>query len=171
MPEDVLQAMVEKSFCFGLYEITTGPRAGTTAGNGNGNGSDSISAETGLCQIGFARLVGDMVTFVYVTDLYVLQEYQGRGVGGWLIDCIGEMVEGMPWLRWAMLRTSMEKSQKAYEKRLGMGVLRSGDVREGPVMMGRKGGCGGGLKGMAMNLENTWEMERVTVRSGNGRLM
>jgi hypothetical protein len=52
---------------------------------------------------------------------------------------MGELLEEMPYLRWAMLRTSMEASQSAYEKRLGMAVLQSEDIKKGPVMMGRKG--------------------------------
>lgn len=84
-----------------------------------------------------------MVTFAYFTDLYVLPEYQGLGVGGWIIDCLAELLDEMPYLRWAMLRTSMEKSRDAYVKRLGMAVLKSGDIKEGPVMMGRKGRVGG----------------------------
>lgn len=60
-----------------------------------------------------------------------------------MIDCIGELLGEMPYLRWAMLRTSMEKSRDAYVKRLGMAVLRSGDIEDGPVMMGVKGKKGG----------------------------
>jgi ribosomal protein L27 len=41
-----------------------------------------------------------------------------------------------------MLRTSVEKSKESYQKRLGMSVLESGDIREGPVMMGKKGRAG-----------------------------
>lgn len=60
-----------------------------------------------------------------------------------MIDCIGEVVDQMPYLRWAMLRTSLEQSRVAYEKRLGMKVLLSGDIKDGPVMMGKKGVAGG----------------------------
>ncbi|EPS30785.1 hypothetical protein PDE_05737 [Penicillium oxalicum 114-2] len=157
VPEDVLQTMIQNSFCLGVYEIVPATTTATNT-NGTGTGTDTGISQTDpsttvsnckinprqtLKQIGFARLVGDMVTFAYVTDLYVLSEYQGQGLGGWLIDCIGEMLGEMPYLRWAMLRTSMEQSQRAYEKRLGMQVLVSGDIGQGPVMMGKKGGCGG----------------------------
>lgn len=140
VPDTVLQTIIDNSFCFGLYQIIT-----TT------NGTDSTNEQPpqqpfqakDLKQIGFARVVGDMVTFAYFTDLYVLPEYQGLGVGGWIIDCLAELLDEMPYLRWAMLRTSMEKSRDAYVKRLGMAVLKSGDIKEGPVMMGRKGRVGG----------------------------
>ncbi|SCC68547.1 GNAT family N-acetyltransferase [Kosakonia oryziphila] len=38
-------------------------------------------------QIGFARLITDYATFAYLCDVYVLEEYQGRDLGRWLIAC------------------------------------------------------------------------------------
>lgn len=119
-PDGVLQGIIDNSLCLGLYKVEdpTGTRD----------------------QIGFARLITDDITFAYLTDLYVLPEYQGLGLGGWLIDCVGEMLRSMPYLRWAMLRTSGERSKRTYEKRLGMRVL---EVEGGTVTMGWKGGGGG----------------------------
>ncbi|THW05514.1 hypothetical protein D6D25_08192, partial [Aureobasidium pullulans] len=114
-PEEILQQAIQGSFCLGLY---------------NTNNST---------QIGFVRLITDNTTFGYVTDLYVLPEYQGTGLGGWLIDCIDEYLEAKPYLRWTMLRTSQGKSREAYEKRLGMVVLESRAEESGPWMMGKKG--------------------------------
>lgn len=39
-------------------------------------------------QIGFARLITDYATFAYLCDVYVLEEYQGDGLGRWLMECI-----------------------------------------------------------------------------------
>lgn len=39
-------------------------------------------------QIGFARLVTDYATFAYLCDVYVLEEYQGEGLGRWVMECI-----------------------------------------------------------------------------------
>jgi len=36
-------------------------------------------------QIGFARVVTDRATFAYLCDVYVLEEYQGQGLGSWLL--------------------------------------------------------------------------------------
>ena len=41
-------------------------------------------------QIGFARLITDYATFAYLCDVYVLEEYQGDGLGRWLMECIHE---------------------------------------------------------------------------------
>ena len=38
-------------------------------------------------QIGFARVVTDYATFGYLCDVYVLEEYQQRGLGRWLMEC------------------------------------------------------------------------------------
>lgn len=39
-------------------------------------------------QIGFARLITDYATFAYLCDVYILEEYQGDGLGRWLMECI-----------------------------------------------------------------------------------
>lgn len=39
-------------------------------------------------QTGFARLITDYATFAYLCDVYVLEQYQGEGLGKWLIACI-----------------------------------------------------------------------------------
>jgi GNAT superfamily N-acetyltransferase len=36
-------------------------------------------------QIGFARVISDKATYAYVCDVYVLEAYQGRGLGTWLM--------------------------------------------------------------------------------------
>jgi ribosomal protein S18 acetylase RimI-like enzyme len=56
--EQVARAMAG-SLCFGLLE--------------------------GSRQIGFARVITDRVTYAYLCDVYVLEEYQGRGLGTWLM--------------------------------------------------------------------------------------
>ncbi|OON38620.1 N-acetyltransferase [Izhakiella australiensis] len=41
----------------------------------------------GAQQIGFARFVTDYATFAYLCDVYVLEKYQGEGLGRWLVAC------------------------------------------------------------------------------------
>jgi Acetyltransferase (GNAT) family. len=41
----------------------------------------------GTRQIGFARLITDYATFGYLSDVYVLDEYQKQGLGRWLVEC------------------------------------------------------------------------------------
>jgi GNAT superfamily N-acetyltransferase len=55
-------------------------------------------------QIGFCRAATDGVSFVYLADVYVLEEYRGRGLGEAMVR---EMVEGshLAQLKW-LLHTS-----------------------------------------------------------------
>ena len=60
IPLSVVRKSIQSSLCFGLYE--------------------------GKRQVGFARAVTDRATFAYLCDVYVLEEYRGRGLGVWLIE-------------------------------------------------------------------------------------
>lgn len=141
LPEETLRQMIENSLCFGLYRTSPTPASTSTSTpvSTDTNTNADTDTDTGREQIGFARLITDNISFAYLTDLYVLPEYQGLGLGAWMIDCVDEVLRGMRYLRWVMLRTASEESKLAYEKRLGMGVLAEGDVKKG-VVMGRKGG-------------------------------
>ncbi len=60
-PEQTRTA-IENSICFGLYHAEE--------------------------QIGFARVVTDQATFAYIGDVFVLDEYRGRGFSKWLMESI-----------------------------------------------------------------------------------
>ena len=55
VPQDVVDRSIEGSLSFGLYEAER--------------------------QIGFARVITDRATFAYLADVYVLDEWRGRGLG------------------------------------------------------------------------------------------
>lgn len=44
-------------------------------------------------QVGFARVISDLTTFGYLADVFILKEYQGRGLGKWLVQTIVEHPE------------------------------------------------------------------------------
>jgi GNAT superfamily N-acetyltransferase len=52
-------------------------------------------------QIGFARAFTDGVSFVYLADVYVLDEYRGRGLG---VELVRFMIDGGPFAdrRWIL---------------------------------------------------------------------
>jgi GNAT superfamily N-acetyltransferase len=56
----MVRRSLENSLCFGLYERGR--------------------------QIGFARVVTDRATFAWLCDVFVLEEYRGRGLSKWLIN-------------------------------------------------------------------------------------
>jgi GNAT superfamily N-acetyltransferase len=48
----------------------------------------NFSLFDGEKQIGYARFITDYATFAYLCDVYVLEEYQGKNLGAWLIECV-----------------------------------------------------------------------------------
>ena len=59
---DMTEKTIEQSLCFGLYHHDR--------------------------QIGFARVVTDHAIFAYLCDVFIIDEYQGQGLGKWLIDFV-----------------------------------------------------------------------------------
>jgi GNAT superfamily N-acetyltransferase len=68
-------------------------------------------------QIGFARAVSDEVAMAYLADVFVLPEWQGRGLG---TELVREVVDGGPYahLRW-LLHT---RDAQAVYARFGFGA-------------------------------------------------
>ncbi len=46
--------------------------------------------DDGSRQVGFARAVGDGVTFAWIADVYVLEGHRGRGVAAWMMATLLE---------------------------------------------------------------------------------
>lgn len=59
---EMVAKSIENSLCFGVY--------------------------AGDQQVGFARVVTDYVTFAWLCDVFIIQAYQGLGLGKWLIECV-----------------------------------------------------------------------------------
>ncbi|EEP75368.1 predicted protein [Uncinocarpus reesii 1704] len=108
VPEAAMQQMLENSICFGLYKSTTGP--------------DSNEPRT-LEQIGLSRLITDRVTFVYLCDVYIQPEYQGAGLGTWMMGIIQEELDKMTHLRRLMLMTKGDRTRTYYERLFGVEVM------------------------------------------------
>ena len=62
IPPEIVRRSIENSLCFGLYRSQR--------------------------QVGFARVVTDKSTFAYLGDVFVLEEFRGRGLGKWLLERI-----------------------------------------------------------------------------------
>ncbi len=64
-------------------------------------------------QIGFCRAASDGSSFAYLADVYVLSEFQGRGLGEALVR---EMVENGPYAntRWLLHTTSMHRLYRKF---------------------------------------------------------
>src|SRR5689334_12965902 len=62
MPRDVLERAIENSLIFGIYAANA--------------------------QVGFARAITDLATYAYLSDVFVVEGYRGRGLSKWLMECI-----------------------------------------------------------------------------------
>ena len=60
--KEIIRRSIEGSLCFGLFE------------------NDK--------QVGFARMITDKATFAYLADVFIIEEYQGRGLSKWLMEVI-----------------------------------------------------------------------------------
>ena len=69
--------------------------------------------------VGFARVVTDYTTFAYLTDVFVLKDYQRRGLAGWMVGAVKEVVDGWPALRGLILMTSDGAAANMYRRELG----------------------------------------------------
>jgi GNAT superfamily N-acetyltransferase len=100
--------------------------------------------------IGYARLVTDKVTFAYLTDVYILPAWQSQGLGKWLVQCVQEVLESMPYLRRSVALisghadgegngdgTKKGSTDKFYEKFMNMTLMSS--VVGGPKVIQWKG--------------------------------
>ncbi|KAJ5888557.1 hypothetical protein N7495_008598 [Penicillium taxi] len=109
LPEDVLRQILAGSMSFGVYKRLP----------------PSESGKERTEQVGLARMITDSTTFGYLSDTYVLPEYQGHGLGKWLFNCVTEVfsAENMPYLRRIMLLTSEKKTQEFYTNAFGVKVV------------------------------------------------
>jgi len=98
IPLSLVERSIKNSLCFGLYA-----REGTL-----------------MQQIGFARVVSDATTFAYLADVYVEQEFEGKGLGTWLVHCVMEHPD-LQGLRRFCLGT--RDAHRLYEK-FGFEVIR-----------------------------------------------
>ena len=74
-------------------------------------------------QIGFARVVTDYATFAYLGDVFVLPEFQGDGLGKFLMKTIVEHPDLQNFRRWVL---ATKDAHTLYEK-FGFAALRHPD--------------------------------------------
>ncbi|KAK7185831.1 uncharacterized protein CC84DRAFT_359872 [Paraphaeosphaeria sporulosa] len=97
---DQMKTMLDHSCTLGMYEASGSERR----------------------PIGMARMITDYVTFAYLTDVYLLEEFRGHGLGQWLVECCREVVLAIPALRRVVLLTDSEQAKQLYRRELGMSV-------------------------------------------------
>jgi len=79
--EAMEKAVYNSPYCFGVYHESSGVK-----------------------QIGFARVISDLVTFGFIADLFILRDFRGKGIGKWLIQTVVNHPE-LKTLKWLTLFT------------------------------------------------------------------
>ena len=57
---EIVRRSIEGALCFGVFENNK--------------------------QVGFARMITDKATFAYLADVFIIEEYRGRGLSKWLMQ-------------------------------------------------------------------------------------
>jgi GNAT superfamily N-acetyltransferase len=79
----VLERAIAHSVCFGVYR--------------------------GAEPVGFGRVVTDLATYGYLTDVVIAPGHRGHGLGAWLTQCILEHPELQGFRRLALLTRDAER--------------------------------------------------------------
>lgn len=77
LPFIVFRRMIDHSLCFGVYH------------------------QSGK-QVGFGRVVTDYTTFAWLTDVFIIDEYRGKGLSVFLMNCILDHPELKILRRWLL---------------------------------------------------------------------
>jgi len=77
IPRERVQTAIQNSLCFGVYQNEK--------------------------QIGFARIISDFSTVAYLGDVYILEEYRGKGLSKWLMEIIMSHPSLRGLRRWILL--------------------------------------------------------------------
>ncbi len=77
IPRDIVERSIENALTFGVYE--------------------------GKKQVGFARVITDYATFAYLADVFVIEDYRGRGLSKKLVAFITGLPEFQGLRRWHLI--------------------------------------------------------------------
>lgn len=89
IPIDTLKVSIKNSLNFGLYFQNK--------------------------QIGFARVISDYSTIAYLGDVYILNQYRGKGLSKWLINEIMEHPNLQGLRHWILLTNTAEWLYKKFD--------------------------------------------------------
>ena len=64
--------------------------------------SVSFGIYEGSKQIGFARVITDFATFAWIADVFVIEEYRGKGLSKWLMEVILNHPKLQGFRRWVL---------------------------------------------------------------------
>lgn len=116
IPREAVARSIENSLCFGVYAKSK--------------------------QVGFARVISDFATYAYIGDVFILDEYRGRGLGKWLMECIMRHPRLQGLRRWSLVTRDAHqlyarfgftplKTPDRYMELHNPNVYESGFIKEG----------------------------------------
>jgi ribosomal protein S18 acetylase RimI-like enzyme len=73
--------------------------------------------------VGFGRVITDLATYGYITDVVVATAERGRGLGAWLTECMVGHPELQGFRRMALVTRDAEALYTAHGFRRGAGAL------------------------------------------------
>ena len=76
IPVHIIEKSIDGSFCFGIYHSNK--------------------------QVGFARVITDHATFAYLADVFVVEQYRGKGLSKWMMETITTNPELQGLRRWLL---------------------------------------------------------------------
>jgi len=88
IPLNIVEKCVENSLCFGIYDQDK--------------------------QIGFSRIISDFATFAYLADVFILEEYRGKGLSKWMMLLIKNHPELQGLRRWMLATADAHDLYKQY---------------------------------------------------------
>lgn len=91
--EIVMKSIENTNLCFGVYKGEVG--------------------KSSIEQVGFARVITDLATFAYLSDVFIVHDYRNLGLSKWLMDVITNHPE-LQDIRRFMLAT--QDAHTLYEK-------------------------------------------------------
>ncbi|MFC6101102.1 GNAT family N-acetyltransferase [Olivibacter domesticus] len=86
--KETIEKSIQHSLCFGIYDNTNK-------------------------QLGFARVVSDYAVFAWLMDVFVLDDYQGKGLGKQLINAVVNHQDLQGLKRWGL---GTKDAHSLYEK-------------------------------------------------------
>ncbi len=90
IPVETVQKSIDGSFCFGLYL------------NENKNNHALQTGIKNYKQIGFARVITDHATFGYLADVFIIEEFRGKGLAKWLMKEVMDHTQLQGLRRWML---------------------------------------------------------------------
>jgi len=103
-----LDRAIENSVCVGIYDTANGNR-----------------------QLAFARVVTDLATYAYLTDVVVAPDARGKGFGSWMVEAILAHPDLQGLRRFALLTRDAEDLYKKFGFSTDMPTSKYMELRPG----------------------------------------